>query len=110
MTPEVKVKNKAKQIFKKLGAYYAMPVSGGYGNSGVPDFVVCYQGYFFGIECKAGKGKPTALQYKNLNDIEASGGAALVLNEDNLPHLETFMNDFVNGRKQWTNNQPTTEV
>lgn len=98
MTPEVKVKNKAKQVFKKLGAYYTMPVTGGYGASGVPDFIVCYRGYFFGIECKAGKNKPTPLQERNLAQIEASGGAALVLNEDNLPHLEDFMYGFINRR------------
>lgn len=99
-TPEGKVKAKAKQVFKSLGAYYAMPATGGYGVSGVPDFLVCYEGIFFGIECKAGKGKTTALQENNLREIENSGGAALVLNEENLPHLEFFMKSFVSRRNQ----------
>ena len=44
MTPEGKVKQKVKEVLKDLGAYYVMPVTSGYGNSGAPDFLVCYEG------------------------------------------------------------------
>ena len=40
MTPEAKVKEKVKKALKNMGAYYAMPATGGYGSSGVPDFLV----------------------------------------------------------------------
>ena len=83
-TPEAKVKAKAVAQLKALGAYYFYPVTGGYGSSGVPDIVGCYNGVFFGIECKAGKNKPTALQQKNLDRITANGGLALLINEENL--------------------------
>jgi Holliday junction resolvase len=83
-TPEKKVKDKVTKQLKELGAYYFYPVTGGYGGSGVPDIVGCYRGVFFGIECKAGKNKPTTLQLKNLTDIVNSGGLALVVNEDNV--------------------------
>ena len=86
-TPEGKVKAKVKVILKELGAYYTMPVTGGFGTSGAPDFLVCLKGNFVGIECKAGKGKPTALQEKNLHDIAQAGGQALVINEDNVTDL-----------------------
>ncbi len=69
MTPEAKVKALVVSILKKYGAYYFYPVTGGYGSSGVPDIVACYKGRFLGIECKAGKGKPTALQERNLDAI-----------------------------------------
>ena len=59
-------------------------MTGGYGKSGVPDIVGCYEGKFFGIECKAGANKPTVLQEKNLRDIENVGGLSLVINEDNM--------------------------
>lgn len=81
MTPEKKVKTKVTAILKKFGAYYFYPVTGGYGNSGVPDIIACYRGVFIGIECKAGKNKPTDLQVKNLHAIAESGGEALVVNE-----------------------------
>ena len=87
MTPEGKVKKKVQQILKDRGAYYFSPVTGGFGRSGVPDIVACFHGRFIGIECKAGNNKPTALQLKNLADIETAGCVSLVINEDNVDLL-----------------------
>lgn len=83
-TPEAKVKNKVKAILNTYGAYYFMPIGGPYSRAGVPDIVGSYQGKFFAIECKAGKGKTTALQNKEIAEINASGARAIVVNEDNL--------------------------
>ena len=83
-TPEAKVKEKIKKILKEHGAYYAMPIGTGYGSSGVPDFLVCLNGEFLAIEAKAGRGVPTALQEKNMRDIEKAGGRTLVINEQSL--------------------------
>ena len=91
MTPEKAVKIKIQAILKDLGAYYAMPIGTGYGNAGVPDFLICLNGSFIAIEAKAGKGKTTALQDKNLRQIEAAGGYALIVNEDNLPELRSLL-------------------
>ena len=88
MTPEAKVKKKVVRILKEAGAYYFYPVTGGFGRSGVPDVVACYKGRFIGIECKAGKNKPTPLQEKNLQDIEVAGGIAMVVNEDNIADVK----------------------
>jgi pantoate kinase len=87
LTPEGKVKKRVKGILTQVGAYYAMPMGTGFGNSGVPDFLVCKQGLFYGIECKAGGNKPTALQLKNLDDIRKAGGIALVIDETNVETL-----------------------
>ena len=86
-TPEAKVKAKIKAILKEYGIYYAMPIGTGYGSSGVPDFLCCVNGKFVAIEAKAGKGEPTALQWKNLGDINKSGGYTCVINETNLDYL-----------------------
>lgn len=95
LTPERKVKDKVKKVLKELGAYYAMPATGGYGSSGVPDFLVCYRGRFFGLECKANGGKTTALQEKNLEDIRKNGGVAFVVNEHNVGNLRELLVVFV---------------
>ena len=84
MTPEGRVKRTVTNQLKALGAYYFFPATGGYGRSGVPDIIGCLHGKFFGIECKAGNNKPTALQEKNLSDINTAGGVALVVNEENM--------------------------
>ena len=91
MTPEKKVKTKVVAILKEFGAYYFYPVTGGYGASGVPDIVGCYHGNFFAVECKAGKGKTTALQEKNIANIYAAGGTAIVVNEDNIDDVRNML-------------------
>jgi len=93
MTPEGKVKKRVKEIINDVGAYYAMPVGTGFGNSGVPDFLVCKDGRFYGIECKANGNKPTALQLKHLDDIRKAGGIALVIDETN---VETLRKELTN--------------
>ena len=91
MTPERRVKTQVRKVLDKLGAYYVMPVTGGYGNSGAPDFLVCLQGRFIGIECKAGKNTTTPLQEKNLRQVERSGGIALVINDENVGVFEEIL-------------------
>ena len=99
MTPEKKVKAKVVEILKGFGAYYFYASTGGYGASGVPDIICCYKGRFIGIECKAGKGKTTALQEKNIAQIIAQGGLALVINEDNIEEVRMFMGYLLRGGK-----------
>jgi len=99
LTPEKKVKVKVVAILKEFGAYYFYPVTGGYGASGVPDIVGCYKGRFFAVECKAGKGKTTALQDKNIAQIIACGGLAMVVNEDNIEDVRLLMGHLSRGGK-----------
>jgi pantoate kinase len=91
MTPEAKVKAKVKKVLNEMDAYYAMPIGDGFGNSGVPDFLVCYQGVFFGIECKAKGNKPTALQLHHMMQIRKAGGFAFVIDETNVDTLRKEM-------------------
>lgn len=86
-TPESKVKAKVRKILDEFRAYYVMPVTGGYGNSGAPDFIACYNGRFYGIECKSEKGRVTALQNMNLRRIVECGGIAMIINEDNIEEV-----------------------
>ena len=87
MTPEGKVKLRVKLLLTSINAYYFLPATHGYGSSGIPDIVACINGRFVGIECKAGKGKTTALQEKNLNAITQAGGLSIVVNEKNVDDL-----------------------
>lgn len=91
LTPEKKVKDRVRKILDGLGAYYFFPATGGYGRSGVPDIVGCYNGVFFGIECKAGKGTTTALQDRELQRIKDAGGIALVVNENNVEEVKSIL-------------------
>jgi len=101
MTPEAKVKKTVVKHLKAIGAYYFYPVTGGYGGSGVPDIVGCYQGKFFGFECKAGKNTPTPLQEKNLRDIKKMGGIAVVVNEENMNSVGSLLKNNLFGVKDY---------
>ena len=83
-TPERKVKTQVVKVLKERGVYHFPPMMGGYGSAGIPDIVACVGGKFLGIECKAGPGRPTELQKKNLRDIVESGGFAIVVNDGEL--------------------------
>lgn len=94
-TPEKKVKLKVRSILDwHDDIYYFTPVTGGYGRSGVPDIVGCYRGHFFAIECKAGKGTTTALQDKNIKEIEKAGGRVIVVNENNLEEVRLMLSEM----------------
>jgi hypothetical protein len=90
-TPESLVKKKIHAILKSRGAYAVNYIGGISANNGTPDILACLHGRFIGIEAKAGKNKPTDLQTLNLKRIDAAGGLALVINEENLPLLEDIL-------------------
>jgi hypothetical protein len=96
-TPESLVKKKVVALLKSVDAYYFSPVTGGFGRSGVPDIVACVNGWFVGIECKAGGNKPTALQQKNLEEILLAGGVSYVVNEDGMGALADALGGLKNG-------------
>jgi hypothetical protein len=102
MTPEKKVKTAVVKVLKEYpDVYYFYPVMGGYGASGIPDIVGCALGKFFAIECKAGKGKTTALQEKNIAQIKNALGRVMVVNEDNIQDVRVMLDDIAtfNGRR-----------
>jgi Holliday junction resolvase len=92
-TPESKVKAKCVAQLKALGAVYFYPVTGGYGTNGVSDIVACYEGLYVAIECKAGKNKLSELQKVFLEKVEAAGGLALMINEENVADLTKILLD-----------------
>lgn len=92
-TPEGKVKDKIKDILKTYGLSYQMPVTGGYGTSGYPDFTVCLSGLYLAIEAKADAKKkgPTQLQKLRMAEIRDSGGLTLVIDAHNVDALDGFI-------------------
>jgi len=90
-TPESKVKAQVKKALESYGAYYFMPIGGPYARAGIPDIVGSYRGKFFAIECKAGKGKPTALQLREMIAINDSGARAIVVNENNIDDVAKLL-------------------
>ena len=95
-TPEKKVKTRLKKQLDEIGIYHFSPFQAGMGRAGIPDVIGCYRGMFVAFECKAGKGKTTALQERELNAIRTAKGLAFVINEENVDNLKELL--------QWNNN------
>jgi Holliday junction resolvase len=95
MTPEAAIKASVVKLLKKYNVYYFFPATHGYGRSGVPDIICCMHGLFVAIECKAGKGKTTALQDRELKRINDARGVTFVINEDNQKTLEIFVKQMM---------------
>lgn len=90
---EAHIKKAVKEILAKHSAYIVMYVPTGFGNAGVPDFIASVYGRFIGIETKlnAKKNPPTALQMKNLCEIQQAGGLAVVVDETNIDSLDEVL-------------------
>ena len=82
MTPEGRTKDTIRRMLEEAGAYFFMPPANGYGRAGIPDFVACINARFVAIEAKAGKGKTTLLQGRELQRIKSAGGYALVVYDE----------------------------
>ena len=93
-TPEKKVKTQVKKQLDEMGIYHFSPYQAGMGRAGIPDIICCYRGLFVAIECKAGNGKTTALQEREINAIRTAKGLAFVINEENVDQLKELL--------QWT--------
>ncbi len=70
-----------KKWCEECGVYYIRNVGGVYNRSGIPDFVICYNGLFIGIECKRYGGKLTKAQSRELSRIVNSGGRSFVISD-----------------------------
>ncbi len=93
---EEQVKKKIKAVLDKTKAYYFMPKASVYGVNGVPDFIVCLQGFFIGIEAKAaGIDKPDPAQVKQIRMIKEAGGVSFLINADNVAELENLLLCFI---------------
>lgn len=79
-TPEGYEKQDVDAWLKKAGpsvVWHHKAFTGGYGASGAPDYLLCLNGAFWGLEIKRpGKG-PTPIQSRRMNAIRSAGGQAV---------------------------------
>ena len=77
---EKNFENKIKKFLKDQDCYFIKYWGGGqFTKSGVPDLLICCNGYFVAIEVKAENGKPSELQLYHQKKIKESGGKAYIL-------------------------------
>ena len=90
-TPEGKVKTAVRKILDAADVYYFSPAANGFGRAGIPDIICCMNGLFVAFELKAGKGKTTALQDREIAAINTHGGRAYVINETNIDDVKEII-------------------
>ena len=92
MKNEKDVKAETRKVLDTFdNVFYFMPVPTGYGVKGIPDFVVCLDGAFIGIEAKFGKNKESLWQKKQGAAIKDAHGTYLVVNDKNIHKLRGYL-------------------
>lgn len=66
-------------MLTERGAWVLKTWSNGVQRSGVPDLIVCYKGYFLGLEIKAKNGRASELQKWNIDGIKKAGGVGMIV-------------------------------
>lgn len=86
MAEEKNLENRLKEFLKSEECWYLKYwAGGGFTKSGIPDLLICCNGYFIAAELKASKGTPSVLQIRELTKIQnASGIGVLIYPEDEI--------------------------
>ena len=96
MAEEKNFENKVKKYLKEQGCWFLKTWSNGIQRTGVPDILVCCEGYFLGVEVKASNGKPSELQLHELDSIDSAGGYAILLYPDDFDVFKTLISAIKN--------------
>jgi Holliday junction resolvase len=82
---------KVKAFLKDRGCWVLKTWSNGVQRQGIPDLLVCCNGFFIGVELKAEKGRPSNLQLWNIEEIRKAGGIAIVLYPDQFERFKDMI-------------------
>lgn len=94
MTPEKIFECDIKRFLDNHKIWYVKYFANRNTKAGIPDILACVNGYFVGIEVKAQKGSPSALQMYNVRKIRESGGFAVVVYPSGFEKLKDFILDL----------------
>lgn len=91
MAAESQFQEKVQQYLENDGAYQVKYWAGAaFTKKGIPDLLVCSDGWFMGIELKAPDGKPSLLQIINLRKIREAGGYGILLYPKDFGKFKVF--------------------
>ena len=79
---EKNFENRIKKFLENEGCWFVKFFANAYTKSGIPDLLVCCNGYFLAVEVKAQNGKPSELQKWNIKKINAEEGFGVILYPD----------------------------
>lgn len=71
---------------------------GGYQKSGIPDLIICVNGFFISCELKSKTGRPSELQKKNTVAINQSNGIGIILKPDGFEQFKEIVKGVIQCR------------
>lgn len=89
--------NHVKDYLKNFDCWVLKTWSNGVQRQGVPDLLLCINGYFVAVELKNETGKPSQLQVWNIEKIREAGGIAIILYPDQFEEFKKMINALNNG-------------
>lgn len=112
MAQEKNFENRLKDFLESEHCWFVKFFANSFTKKGIPDILVCCNGYFVGVEVKAPTGKPSELQKWNIKKIFESGGIGVVVYPDQFDDFKELiwslkgnkifiameMTDKINGR------------
>ena len=97
MAEEKNFENRIKKFLSERGCWWVKFHGNGYTRSGVPDLLCSVSGVFVAIEVKAERGKPSPLQIHQINQINESGGVAVIVKPSQWNQLKILLNFLMDG-------------
>lgn len=97
MADEKNFENRVKKFLKDEGCWFLKTWGGGLQRSGIPDLLICCNGFFIGVELKAPNGKVSDLQLWNLTKIDDAWGFAWLLYPDKFEEFKEFIRKIKKG-------------
>ena len=94
MAAEKSYEKKVKAFLHDQECWVLKTWSNGVQRKGVPDLLVCCNGYFLAVELKAENGHPSDLQLWNIEQIRKAGGMAIVLYPDKFYMFKDLIHDL----------------
>ena len=91
MGREKDFEKQVKRFLHDCGCWVLKTWSNGVQREGVPDLLICCNGYFLGVELKAQHGRPSELQKLNVTWIRDAGGIAIVLYPDQFEQFKELI-------------------
>ncbi len=79
MAAEKLFENQVKKYLRSKHIYYFKYFGNAYSTVGIPDLIMCVNGFFVATEIKSETGKVSELQKINIDLIKKSGGIAMIL-------------------------------
>lgn len=85
---------KNKMVIPAVG-YFEKRWGGAFSKSGLPDLHICIHGHSIEVEVKAEKGRPSELQLFMIEQINDSGGRAVLLYPKDFDKFKSLIGDYL---------------